>query len=124
MRKPNEHRAWFCNALEIAEIDYNMHQFNEGMSYLYNFFGGETDAADLWAQTATFWKWWINQWDARNQRIHSEYTKPIHGLCQTLKTRYYEVHSYTQINEFPGNGVAKIINREVKGQLTLIQLIK
>lgn len=80
-------RSRVLSLLHWDEFKYGQFQYDQGLQYLKdNLLGGDDTWVDELSRSKIFWKWWINQWNMRDQQFITN------GVSDNLHNRvvYYK----------------------------------
>lgn len=110
-------------ALQITELEYCETVENYGYAWIKRYFNKDVIAIKALSECASFWKWWVNQWDNRNiEFIHkthlnvlNDFTNNEVKLLRYFFVEQHNVYSYFIIpNRFVINDLSALITKEVE----------
>lgn len=121
MKPAERNMKIICRVIGWTDMDYNIHQYNEGMEWLRLKIAIQ-ERIDRIAATRSFWMWWRKQWELRNR----EYINYL-GLTEDMKLRddlqleykvlYLSEHDPEELKVYPSRVVRQLIEDEAAQRL-------
>jgi hypothetical protein len=90
-----------CELLQWTDEEYAAFQYETGLAYLKGYIPYDSYGADQLSRSRTFWNWWKNQWQQRDEkflnycRVRNE-RLAFHNMTlipEDAKTFYEEEHN-------------------------------
>jgi hypothetical protein len=94
------------------DLQYGNFQMEQGELYLKKLIGPDVYGIDFLMQSPTFWKWWINLWNKRDQDFINELVNTDQEECIEV---YRFTHSPYRLTSKPHKAILEESYRQMVG---------
>lgn len=102
-------------ALHLTEYEYGDMVLQYGNLWMQRYFGTQEAIIQALNSSKSFWKWWVNQWNNRDDQFIHEYSCLLNigtkDFTMDLYTMHHDVHSLKII---PNIIVVREVGRLIK----------
>lgn len=109
-----------CTALGMNELQYAEMVEEFGQLWMNRYFGHEEIMLNALNKSKTFWAWWVNQWENRNE----DYVRltnlaiielPLDRVTKAVAIELYrETHAANELKIVPNKFVVAEVNKLIK----------
>lgn len=106
MINTKHNRAYILRRLQISDLQYCEMVERGGYIWLERYFSHAPEVIHLSSYSEMWWKWWVNQWNIRDEYFVKKHRFAIWPLNIELAA-YNEVHDIEKIHIVPNKWVIK-----------------
>lgn len=110
-------RQYILRKLEISDLRYCQEVEDVGYMYLHRYFSYSPEAIESASKSELFWKWWINQWEIRDNEFVQQTCFRMPWPKETQRRIYDSFHDVKQIsivpNRFVIDEIRKLMNEKI-----------
>jgi hypothetical protein len=93
------------DTIKITIEAHNSFQFESAFDYLENVYKIDKHGVTTLTRSSTFWKWWVNQWNKRNDSLGFLIQLKGNNASEEwrikTKEKFYNMHSAGSLKVFP-----------------------
>lgn len=112
--------------LKWDELKYCYYKYHTGLDYLYLVSNGDTEVFAMLEQSRTFWNWWRNQWQLRDEAfvsscidvIHTDNRRRIYGSMHNAQNIYNDITPNRTVFEESYAEMIGKVNKELANSKT------
>jgi hypothetical protein len=126
----NKNQQLICKALGLTDLSYSEMVFEYATLWFNRYFFNNDIMVNALEASPSFWAWWKNQWEIRNERFICEANLntielPLEVDCKLIALGlYYDAHDVMGLQVFPNKLVRIEAGREIIKQYETIKSLK